>query len=1101
MRPERTLCSACGFSNETAARFCGGCGRPLTRVGAGARKLLAAALPPAHLAQRILASRGAIEGERKLVTVMFVDIFGSMELIAGRDPEQAQAILDALLREMIAAVHRYEGTVSQVLGDGLMAIFGAPIAHEDHAVRAACAALAIQDGVRNARESAWRSLGVHAQVRIGLNSGLVVIKAIENDLSIDYRAVGATTHLASRMEQIAPPGSIRLTRETLRLAEGLVDAEPLGRIAIKGISEPIDVYELRRMTPGGTRFRSRVTRGLTPFFGRTEELALLTSALRDAARSNARAVALHGEPGVGKSRLCYEVTRADVAQPFRVLETAAASYSCNTPYSAIVGLIGQYFGITESERAEALHRRMQQGAPGAAPLAEEHLAILQGLLDIPGDNSLWQSLDPVQRRQRVFAAVRAIIKELCERQPVILIWEDLHWFDAESLEFVEGLLRDPPGRDLLMLLTGREALPGSPQAGALSCQLRPLPPDLTDAMLRTLIGEAPELARLRALLTERTYGNPFFIEETVRTLIESGVLVGNPGNYALREPDPAIDIPPTATALIAARIDALAPDAKALVQTAAVVGNEMAVDVLRRVSGLDEPAFAARLAAAVDSGLMYELQHFPSTLCGFRHGLNQEVAYGSLLSTQRKALHGRVVEVFEEVYRERISEHVERLAEHSFRAEQWDKCIRYHIMAASRAASRFANDEAIQILDRGLRVVEHLAPGRARSEAAIDLRLAGLAALLPLGEQERILSTLFEAEALAASIADPRRLAAVHTQISTALWMAGHHERALASAERALVIADEQDHFSLRLSAQFSLAVARHALGDLAGCNELLLGLTGLLTGELELKRFGWAAYPSVLCRTFLGSSYTFAGEFAKALPHLEQGCTLADQTGHPYSQALIRMQLGHYHLTRGDAAKALAALQSATEIARNGEVLTMFAPLAAWRGVALTELGRPEEAIETIEEAVETRGVVRTSGHYGRNYLLMALAFAYERAGRLGEALRQAEEAVERTQASHEYLHHGLALLRLAAVQAARGAAFFEESEARYRQALERALAQGMRPLAAECRAGLGRLLEQRRRLADAGAEWRSAAALYAEIGLSQLARSAQEAADRLAA
>ncbi len=600
---------------------------------------------------------------------------------------------------------------------------------------------------------------------------------------------------------------------------------------------------------------------------------------------------------------------------------------------------------------------------------------------------------------------------------------------------------------------------------------------------------------MRALLAERTYGNPFFVEETVRALIESGVLVGGPGEYTLREPNPEIEIPPTAAALIAARIDALPPETKALAQSAAVIGNEMSVDVLRRMSGLEEAEFAPRLAAAVDSGLMYQVQHFPSALCGFRHALNQEVAYGSLLGAQRKALHSRVVEVFEDVHRERISEHVERLAEHSFRGEQWDKCIRYHIMAASRAASRFANDEAVQILDRGLGVVERLAPGHARSEAAIDLRLAGLAALLPLGEQERILSTLFEAEALAASISDPRRLAAVHSQISTALWMAGHHERARASAERALAIADEQDHFSLRLSAQFGLAIARHALGDLAGAGELLLGLIRLLQGELKLKRFGWAAYPSVLCRTFLGSSLTFAGEFDKALPYLEQGCELADQTGHPYSRALIRMQLGHYHLTRGDAAQAATVLAEASEIARDGEVLTMFAPLAAWRGAALTELGRPDEAIEMIEDAIEVRGAVRTAGHYGRTYVQLCLAFAYARAGRFGEALSQAEEAVEHTLGSHEHIHHGFALLRLASVQAARGAAFFEESETLYRSALVRARALRMRPLAAECHEGLGQLQLRRQRPAEARIEMRAAAALYAELGLEQRAKAAQQA------
>ena len=1093
MRPERQLCSACGFASEAGARFCGGCGRPHMRVGSGeARPLPAAAsFTPAHLAQRILASRGGIEGERKLVTVMFADVIGSLQLIAGRDPEQAQAILDMLLRDMISAVHRYEGTISQVLGDGVMAIFGAPIAHEDHAVRAACAALTIQDTVRATRQGTWRTLGVQPQVRIGLNSGQVVIKAIENDLSIDYRAVGATTHLASRMEQIALAGTIRMTRETLRLAEGLVDAESLGPIMVKGIAEPVEVYELRRMTPGGTRFRARLARGLTPLFGRAPELELLKDALREAALGRPRAVALHGEPGVGKSRLCYEVMVAGAAEGFRVLEAAGVSYGRGVPYAVLVTLLRQFFGIAETESAGELQRRVQAGMAGLARGSAEQLAIIQGLLDVPGDNRLWQSLDPQQRRQRVFETVRGIICELCEKQPLILAWEDLHWFDIESLEFVERLLRDLPPGALLILLTGREDLAFWRDAGVARAPLLPLPRESTDAMLRSLLGEASELDSLRALLTTRTYGNPFFIEETVRSLAESGVLVGDPGSYRLRERHPEIDIPPTAEGLIAARIDGLAPEVKALVQTAAVVGAEMTVELLRQVCRLEEAELATRLAAAIHAGVMFEVQHFPSALCGFRHALTHEVAYGSVLQSQRKSLHGRVVEVLEDMHRDRIAEHVERLAEHTFRAELWDKCVRYHIMAASRAATRFANHEAVQILDRGLRVVEHLPAGRARAEAEIDLRLAGLAALLPLGEHERILSTLFEAEAIAESIGDRRRSAAVHSQVSAALWMAGQHGRARESAERALKIGDQQQQFGLRLSARAGLVQAHHALGDLARCSEVALGVIHELSGELERKRFGWAAYPSVLCSTFHGSALTLIGDFDQALQELQRGVELADMTRHPLSRALVRHELGTLHFMRGNAPLALRTFEDALQIARQGEVLTMYAPLAGWLGATLTELGRVDEAIETVEEVIGTR-TARVAGHYAQYFMLNGLAAAYAKAGRYGEALSRAKEAVERTVAAQEYVHLGHALLRLASVQAERGRAFLDEAESIYRKALDRAEQHRMRPLEAECHEGLGRLELRRGSAAMAQKELRIAAKLFRETGLEPRARAA---------
>ena len=1102
MTTKRILCSACGFANESSARFCSGCARPVVRSDSSLsrRPLPAATNVPPRLAERILASRGAIKGERKLVTVMFADVLGSFEIIAGRDPEHAQAILDSLLRTMIDAVHRYEGTVNQVLGDGIMALFGAPLAHEDHAVRAACAALAIQDAMRAATDSAWERLGIQPKVRIGLNSGVVVITAVHNDLSLDYRAVGATTHLAARMEQIALPGTIRLTRDTLRLAEGFLDTEPLGKITIKGISEPVEIFALQRMTPGGTRFRARLSLGLTPLFGRSEEIEQLTGLLGDVASGHPSEVAFYGEPGVGKSRLCYDVTRIELARGFRAIETAAVSFEPTTPYSAIVRFTRRYFGIADTETAAESGRRVREALGEMQKKPADCLSVLLGLLDIPDEDKLWQSLDPAQRKRRVTECIRALISALCESRPLILIWEDLHWFDAESLDFVRGLLREPPGRSLLTLVTSRAEPSGWERLPIYRRNLLPLPPPLADGMLRNLMGEATQLAGLRTLLIERTNGNPFFIEETVRSLTESGVLFGSSGNLELRDTQPSIDIPPTAEALIAARIDGLSPDVKALVQTAAVVGNEMSVDVLRRVGELEEAEVLDRLAAAVDAGLLYVFQSFPSPLCGFRHALTHDVAYRGILNEQRRLLHQRIVEVLEDVHKERLAEHVERLAEHSFRAELWEKSVRYHILAAARAATRFANHEAIALLNRGLQIVEHLAPGKLRAESEIDLRLAGLAALLPLGEQERILSTLMEAEAIARTIDDPRRLAAIHSQIATALWMLGQHERARDSATQALRIAEEQKQFGLRLSACFSLAMAHHALANHDLCVKYAGDLDSALTGDLERKRFGWAGYPSVLCRTWMASSLMLTGQFEQAKTHLDRGCRLADAMDHPFSRTLIRLHLGVYNLMRGEHAEALSGLQQVWQIARESEVRTMYGPVAGWLGVTLAELGRFDEAIATIEEVNQTE-VIRLCGHYSRFYMLNGLAIAYTRTGRHAEALKIAREAVDRTLECKENVHHGIALLRHAEVLSAIGADSHIEAESVYRQALAHAAAHQMRPLAAECHEGLGRLSALRRKVVPAQAALRTAARLYREMGLEAQSGSAQAAAEKISA
>src|SRR5262245_17767374 len=417
--PLPILCGHCGFLYEPHARFCGGCARPITSLASNAPPDFhrVAEYTPPYLVNRILRSRAAIEGERKLVTVMFVDIRDSFRLIAGEDPEHAQTLLDALLRAMIDPVHRYEGTVNQVLGDGFMALFGAPIALEDHAVRAACAALAMQDVVRDAKGRLWQGLDVEALLRIGLSSGEVIIRAIGNDLSMDYRAVGPTTHMAARMEQIAQPGTIRLTGDTLQLGQGLLETDHLGRLSIKGVEEPVDVYELKGINSQQTRFAARLVRGVSPLVGRETELRQLEELLVEVVGGRSQVVLLDGEPGVGKSRLCYELVRSDGAEGCFVLETAPASYTSGTPFAALGQWLRQFFGIERSDRADAARDRVVQRVTELDRDLAGSVPAFLSVLGVPVEDEAWRALDPAQRRQRTFASAQALLDRLCLRQP------------------------------------------------------------------------------------------------------------------------------------------------------------------------------------------------------------------------------------------------------------------------------------------------------------------------------------------------------------------------------------------------------------------------------------------------------------------------------------------------------------------------------------------------------------------------------------------------------------------------------------------------------------------------------------------------------------
>ena len=432
------VCGECGARNGSAQKFCGECG---ARLSAGARPPASPQdYTPRHLAEKILTSKAVLEGERKQVTVLFADLKGSMELLADRDPEEARKLLDPVLERMMEAVHRYEGTVNQVMGDGIMALFGAPIAHEDHAVRACYAALRMQEAVRSYADEARRAHGVNVQIRVGMNSGEVVVRAVGSDLRMDYTAVGQTTHLAARMEQLALPGSILLTPSTLELVEGYVAVTPLGPVPVRGIAEPLDVYEVTGAGPVRTRLQAAMRRGLTRFVGRDAELDLLRRALEQAAGGHGQIVAVVGEAGVGKSRLLHEFTHSHRLQGWLVLESVSVSYGKATSYLPVIELLKGYFKIQDRDDVRQIREKITGKVLTLDRALEPALPALLALLDVPTDDASWNGLDPVLRRQRTQDAVKRLLLREAREQPVLLLLEDLHWIDGETRAVLDALV-------------------------------------------------------------------------------------------------------------------------------------------------------------------------------------------------------------------------------------------------------------------------------------------------------------------------------------------------------------------------------------------------------------------------------------------------------------------------------------------------------------------------------------------------------------------------------------------------------------------------------------------------------------------------------------
>jgi class 3 adenylate cyclase len=482
-------CASCGASNPPGQKFCGECGVGLAPEVA-AKSASPVSYTPKHLAEKILTSKGALEGERKLVTVLFADLKSSMELLADRDPEEARKLLDPVLERMMEAVHRYEGTVNQVMGDGIMALFGAPLAHEDHAVRACYAALDMQAAIRRDAERVRRSHGISLEIRVGLNSGEVVVRAIGSDLHMDYTAVGQTTHLAARMEQLATGNKSLLTSDSLRLAEGYIEAKSLGLVPVKGLDAPVEVFELIGAGPLRSRLRVAEARGLTQFVGRDAEFEQLRQALSRAASRHGQVVAIVGEPGVGKSRVIWELTHSHQTHGWRIVQGGSVSYGKATPYLPVIDLLKGYFQIKDQDDHPGIHEKVLGKLMTLDEELRAALPPLLALLDVPVEDPEWLWLDPRQRRQRTLDAVKRVFLRESQLQPLLVVFEDLHWIDSETQALLDGLVETIPAARLLLLVNYRPEYRHEWGSKTYYTQLRldPLPPETAEALLDGLLG-------------------------------------------------------------------------------------------------------------------------------------------------------------------------------------------------------------------------------------------------------------------------------------------------------------------------------------------------------------------------------------------------------------------------------------------------------------------------------------------------------------------------------------------------------------------------------------------------------------------------------------
>jgi predicted ATPase/class 3 adenylate cyclase len=1014
---------------------------------------------PPYLAEKILTSRSALEGERKQVTVLFADLKGSMELLAERDPEEARHLLDPVLDRMMAAVHQYEGTVNQVMGDGIMALFGAPLAHEDHAVRACYAALRMQEAVKQYAAEVQRSHGVPLHMRVGLNAGEVVVRSIGSDLHMDYTAVGQTTHLAARMEQIAMPGAILITPAVLGLVEGFVQVKALGAMPVRGLRDPLEVYEVTGAGVVRSRLQAAAARGLSRFVGRQHELETLQQALAQAQAGHGQVVALVGEAGVGKSRLVYEVVHSHRTQGWLVLASASVPYGKATPYVPVIDLLKRYCHVEERDDPRTMRAKVTGQLLTLDEALQETIPALLALLDALPADSPFLTLDPLQRRQRTLDGLKRLLLRESQVQPLLLVFEDLHWIDTETQALLDTLVESVPTARLLLLVNHRPEYQHGWGGKTYYRQLRldPLPPASADAFLQALLGSDPSLAPLNPLLITRTGGNPFFLEESVRTLVETGMLVGAPGAYQLAQPLASLRMPATVQTVLAARIDRLPPEEKHLLQTAAVIGTEVPLPLLQAIAELAEADLYRYLAQLQAAEFLYETRLFPEREFTFKHALTHEVAYNGLLQERRRILHTRIVEALEGLYSDRLAEQVERLAYHAMRGEVWDKALAYGRQAGTRAAARSAYHEAVACFEQTLVALAQLPECRDTLEQAIDLRCELRNALLPLGEQARLFAHLRDAEALAERLGDNQRLGRIANYLCIYLSNMEEHDRAIAAGQRALALATSSGAFDIQVVAQMYLGLAYHHMGAFGQALDVSQRAMALLTGEWCSARFGQVALPAVISRGCVALNLAELGDFVEGHSAAEEAVRLAEAVEQPYSMAYALSCVGLLSRRQGALYTAIPVLERGVALCQSVNIPHFFPQTAAILGTAYALAGRLADALLLLDQTLERVA----SGSRILNYALVLaeLSETLLLVNRADEASALAGRLhdLSRTHTGRGYQAHAYRLLGEVAMR--RESPDVEQAVSHYRQALALAEELGMRPLQAHCHLGLGTL------------------------------------------
>ncbi len=972
-----------------------------------------------------------VDGERKIVTALFADIKGSTELMEELDPEEARAIIDPALKLMIDAVRRYDGYVVQSTGDGIFALFGAPVAHEDHPQRALYTALRMQEELKRYSAKVVADGSTPIQGRVSINTGEVVVRSIQTGAGqVEYTPIGHTTNLASRMQTAAPVGSIAVSEVTRGHCEGYFILKPLGATKVKGVSEPVNVYEVTGLGPLRTvnvyevtglgplrtRLQRAAGRGLTKFVGRQREIETMKVAADQAQAGRGQIVAAMADPGVGKSRLLFEF-KATSQSGWMVLETFSISHGKASPFLPVIDLLRNYFDISagddERKRREkvtgrvlALDRNLEDTLP--------HLSSLLGIVE--GDDPLAQMDGQIKKRRTLEAIKRILLRESLN-QPLMVIFEDLHWIDEQTQELL-NLLADSIGTaKFLLLVNYRREYSHQWNTKTYYTQLRldPLGGESAEEMLSALLGDGEELLRLKRLIIEKTEGNPFFMEETVQVLFDEGALARHGAAVRLTKPLGELKIPSTVQAILAARIDRLPANEKDLLQTLAVLGKDFTLSHVKATMARSDSAPERMLAELQTAEFIYEQPAFPEVEYTFKHGLTQEVAYNSVLVERRKLLHERAGLALESMFAKQLEDHLDELAHHYSRSDNVGKAVEYLGRAGQQALQRSAYDDAINGLTAAIGLLQRLpdSPGRIQRELLLQLAMGPALVAVKGRAAPEVERAYTRARELCERLGDPPELFPALFGLWFMYFLRAELRRAYELAEQLWRLAQNAHDPVRLLYVHLALGVTSYGLGDFLSAKEHLGTAISIYDPErhrsLALRYLGLDA--GVYCLMGLASSMWQLGYPDQALKRSNEALALARGLSHPFSLAAAENFVGDLRQYRREASAAQEKAERGIALSAEHGLSDFLAYATILRGWAIAECGHNEEGIAQIEGGLTAFRA--TGAELRKPYFLCLLAEACMETNRFDDGLSALTEALAAA-GEHEDRNHEAEIYRL---------------------------------------------------------------------------------------